>query len=125
MMWSDLDHYLVSGRKRSILERVLISVDRFCHFEKYISTYKALQKMDKVMFYAKDENTVNFMSEYKWKTEFPKEYYGEGRMVQFGDIIARIPDKAEEILSSIYGDYMKLPPEDKRYKHSMKLIKED
>lgn len=124
MMWSNLDHYLVTGRERSGLEKILICFCRVFKLEKYINNYKALCKMDRAMVNSSKDNTVNFMSEYRWKTEFPRDYYGEGRMVPFGDLTARIPDKAEEMLTSIYGDYLELPPEDKRHKHSMKLIRE-
>ena len=124
MMWSDLDHYLVTGRKRSLFEKVLITFCRIFKLNRVINTYKALVKMDKAMICPNDTNTVNFMSEYKWRTEFPKAYYGEGRMVQFGDLTVRIPDKAEEILVSLYGNYMELPPENERYKHSLTLVRE-
>ena len=125
MMWSNLDHYLVTGRQRSIKEKILIQFCKTMKLERYIDNYKALQKMDKAMINNNPDNTINFMSEYKWRTEFPKAYYGEGRMVPFGDINVRIPNRGEDILTSLYGDYMELPPEDKRYKHSMKLIRED
>lgn len=124
MMWSNLDHYLVTGRERSGLEKILIRTCRVFKFERYINNYKALSKMDKAMVNGNKHNTINFMSEYKWRTEFPRDYYGNGRMVPFGGLTVRIPDKAEEILASIYGNYLELPPEDKRYKHSMKLIRE-
>lgn len=124
MMWSNLDHYLVTGRERSGLEKILIRICRVFKFERYINNYKALSKMDKAMVNGNKHNTINFMSEYKWRTEFPRDYYGNGRMVPFGGLTVRIPDKAEEILASIYGNYLELPPEDKRYKHSMKLIRE-
>jgi lipopolysaccharide cholinephosphotransferase len=126
MMWSDLDHYLVKGRKnRPLYEIILIKICQIFHFEKIIHTYKALESMDRCMRnvkIAKDGNVINFMSEYKWRTEFPASYYGEGREVPFEDMLVRIPDESEKILESTYGDYMKLPPESERYKHSLKLL---
>ncbi len=63
----------------------------------------------------KGDYLANFGSYYKISTQvFPKEYYGEGRLIRFEDQKLPIPIKAEEILTSIYGDYMELPPEDKR-----------
>lgn len=127
MMWSDLDHYLVTGREnRPWFEKLAIKMCRTFHFEKIINSSKALKRMDnclKSFHISSTNNTINFMSEYKWRTEFPLEYYGEGRVSSFGSLYAVIPEKAEEMLKSIYGNYMELPPEDKRYKHSLLLIK--
>ena len=125
LMWSDLDYYLVRDRKRSVFERILIGICKAFRLGRYIDTYSALARMDQAMVNGNTENTINFMSEYRWKTEFPKDYYGEGRMVRFGELFVRIPDKAEEILTSIYGNYMELPPEKKKYKHKMKRIRAD
>ena len=106
------------------MEKILINMCRLFKFEKIIDNYTALVKMDKAMSAQKDGNTINFMSEYRWRTEFPIDYYGDGKMTPFGNLNVRIPSKAEEILCSLYGDYMALPPEDKRYKHCLTLIKE-
>lgn len=45
--------------------------------------------------------------------------FGRGREHTFGDFVWPIPERAEEFLSKYYGDdYMFLPPEEKREKHS-------
>ncbi|MCC9261040.1 MAG: hypothetical protein K8V75_01535 [Methanobrevibacter woesei] len=31
---------------------------------------------------------------------------------------ANIPNNSDKILTQIYGDYMQMPPEDKRYNHA-------
>ena len=48
------------------------------------------------------------------KAIFPKEYYGEGLMVPFETRQYRIPAEWEQILTKVYGDYMTLPPKEKR-----------
>ena len=121
LMWSDLDYYLVQGKKRTRLEKALIHLCRVFGLDRYIDNYKALTRMDQAMVNDSKDNTINFMSEYRWKTEFPREYYGEGRKVRFEDLEVRIPDKAEEILTSIYGNYMEFPPKEKRNKHKIQL----
>jgi len=35
-------------------------------------------------------------------------------MVKFEEFIIPVPKEAEKLLASIYGDYMTLPPEEKR-----------
>lgn len=126
MMWSDLDHYLVTGRSnRPLYEKVLIKLCQVFHFERIIDTQKALERMDRCMKRVKPVTggtVINFMSEYKWRTEFPESYYGDGRIVPFDGLMVRIPDQAEKILESIYADYMQLPPENQRYKHNLTLV---
>jgi LPS biosynthesis protein len=46
-------------------------------------------------------------------TAFPKEWFGD-RKEPFEDIIASVPLEAEKYCKAMYGNYMKLPPEDKR-----------
>lgn len=126
MMWSNLDHYLVTGRKnRPIYEKLLIKLCRILHFERFINVRKALESMDRCMKKVRPVrggNVINFMSEYKWRTEFPESYYGDGQIVSFGELMVRIPVQAEKILESIYGNYMELPPETERYKHSLIIV---
>ncbi len=50
-----------------------------------------------------------------------RDYFGDGITASFEGIEVRIPEKYDEYLRSLYGDYMKLPPESKRvvrHKHA-------
>ena len=51
------------------------------------------------------------------KHYMPKEYFGDGIMKNFEGIDARVPLKYDKYLTKIYGDYMKLPPEEERVAH--------
>ena len=42
--------------------------------------------------------------------------------VDFEDIQVNVPENYDEILTNLYGDYMKLPPEDERYNHMVDYI---
>lgn len=44
----------------------------------------------------------------------PKEVWGMARMQEFHDRMVPLPADVDAYLHSLYGDYMKLPPEDKR-----------
>ena len=37
--------------------------------------------------------------------------------MKFEDIEVNVPSNYDNILTSLYGDYMKLPPEEDRYNH--------
>lgn len=54
--------------------------------------------------------------EYTRKNEvFPKEWFGTPVELQFEDFTVSMPENYDTYLRSQYGDYMQLPPEDKRY----------
>ncbi|WP_317642891.1 LicD family protein [Bombiscardovia apis] len=46
-----------------------------------------------------------------------KSDFGEGKLATFEGLQVRIPDNADAILQRIYGNYMKLPPEEERVGH--------
>ncbi len=45
---------------------------------------------------------------------YPKEWFGEPRRVEFEGHMLPVPAEAEKYLTKRYGDFMTLPPEDKR-----------
>ncbi len=51
------------------------------------------------------------------KEAMPKAIYGPGKKMKFEDIEAVVPQKYDEYLTRRFGNYMKLPPENKRYGH--------
>lgn len=62
--------------------------------------------------------TVNYSSMYGYKKQtFPTEYYGDGVDIKFDDLTVKAPKEYIKMLKQIYGDYMKLPPPEKRGNH--------
>ena len=59
---------------------------------------------------------------YKYKDIFPTNWFGEGVSVEFEGITANAPCKYDNYLKQLYGDYMVLPPEDKRQGHDIEII---
>lgn len=79
--------------------------------------------IDKVMRYYNGKSynyLVNYGSMYSVKKEtFRKDFYGTPREISFEKKLSYIPQKAEDMLKKIYGDYNTLPPYKKRFpKHS-------
>ena len=48
---------------------------------------------------------------------FLKEDYSPAKKAKFEDIMVNIPNNYDKILTTTYGDYMKLPPKEERYNH--------
>lgn len=124
LMWSNVDHY-ATARKRPYHETLMIAAAKRFHFSRFIRTSVWLDRLDRAMArIPADErhDTVMFTSEYRFRSVHPFDCYGEGRIVPFDDMTACIPQKSEEMLSRVYGDYMQLPPEEGRYKHKLQLL---
>ena len=63
---------------------------------------------------------------YIWDTIYiliPSDCFADKeRYMVFEDEKFRVPYKTEKYLTIMYGDYMKLPPEEKRYGHPFRLL---
>jgi lipopolysaccharide cholinephosphotransferase len=62
--------------------------------------------------------TTSFASRYGWRKQLvPNEVYGKGVLVAFEGRKFRAPDQWDVLLAQLFGDYMKLPPEEQRVNH--------
>lgn len=62
------------------------------------------------------EYTTSFLSGYGWKKQLqPNNVYGKGTKVNFEDYKFNAPAQYDELLSSLYNNYMELPPLGKRH----------
>ena len=77
------------------------------------------KKRDKTMRKYNGTNSkhlVSMASHYSyWKQLMPSEVYGQPIQIEFEGIMLFAPAQTTEYLTRIFGDYMKLPPEDKRW----------
>lgn len=69
------------------------------------------------------EYVTNWGSQYNYdrKATFKRGIFGEPEHLRFEGIEIDVPHDYESMLIQIYGDYMKLPPEDKRVTHGVSL----
>ena len=74
---------------------------------------KAVKKINKLLVNKDSEETVFYEEDYR-KTFHSCGIYGKPVMHQFDDTEIPIPERWDEMLTSMYGDYMTPPPEDKR-----------
>ncbi len=65
---------------------------------------------------------INYMSPYGEKEVYPAEYFLESVDVEFNGLMVKAPKEYHKILTKVYGDYMQLPPEEKRKTHHNFII---
>ena len=107
-------------RKRSKKEKLLLWIMERIPVEKLTTPYKQKCKIDKLLRKQPVEGAKyigNIMGAYRTKEIVPAEFYGKGAYYQFEDTQFRGLEKYHEYLTYTYGDYMQLPPEDKRKTH--------
>lgn len=83
-----------------------------------INVKKQTQKIDKLCRRRDFDDynyVVNSMSTYRFKDILTKEIYGKPTPLNFEGFTVYGPERAEEYLEKIYGDWRKLPPLDKRH----------
>lgn len=107
-------------RPRGKAERMMLWVMERVPVEKLTTPFKQKEKIDKLLKKQKLEGAEyigNIMGAYRTREIVPAKYYGQGTMYQFEDMQLCGLDMYDEYLTFTYGDYMQLPPEDKRKTH--------
>ena len=107
-------------RPRGKAEKILLWIMEHIPVHKLTTPYKQKCKIDKLLRKQKLEGAKfigNIMGAYRTREIVPAEYYGEGAMYDFEDMQMRGLAMYDAYLTYTYGDYMQLPPEDKRKTH--------
>ncbi|MBE6567131.1 MAG: LicD family protein [Ruminococcaceae bacterium] len=102
--------------KRSFVRRALILLSKI----RYPSLTKAKRKLTalwKAHPYASSEYIANFGGAWGKKEVVPRTFFGKGTEGTFEGLTVRLPEKADEYLTAVYGDYMTPPPPEKRIAH--------
>lgn len=107
-------------RPRGKFEKILLHFLEKLPIDKITTPYKQKEKIDKLLKGQKIDGSKyigNIMGAYRTKEIVPAEFYGNGTIYKFENIELMGVDKYDEYLSWTYGDYMKLPPKEKRKTH--------
>lgn len=104
-------------------EQILLHICKFLRLYKILKIEKIYKRMDK-LFHKQNYNNSKFVGTitgaYNVKEIVPKEYIGSfenSTLWDFEGFKVRGPEKCEEYLTHMFGDYMKLPPESARKIH--------
>jgi len=99
-------------RPKNIKQKLVKFLSKFYSVDKL---HRLLDKTFKKYNNEDNEFTVNLASYYSYKKQTVlNDVYGTPRYVKFEGYDLPIPNKAEYLLTRIYGDYMQLPPLEKR-----------
>lgn len=102
------------SKKYKIIEKII----NFIYRNKDLSYI--VNKKEKISTRLKNKNTDFYHCYYYFTTKniiYNKEIFGNGIIKKFEGIDVNVPQKYDEYLKLMYGDYMKLPPKEKRVAH--------
>ena len=115
-----------SRRERPWYEKCVLNVFKVIPVGKLINTNKVLDHLEKVLrktdFYS-SEYCGNMLGRYREREVVLTKWFGKPINGPFENRVVMIPEDSNSILKSLYGDYMKLPPEKERVAHNVKIIK--
>ena len=104
-------------------EQRVLKICRFLRLYKWLTVTDVYRRMDH-LFHKQDVRKAKkigtITGAYKTREIVPREYFGTEEdllLLDFEDIQVRVPKEYDAYLRHMYGDYMQLPPEEKRKVH--------
>ena len=125
--FTQIDYVSTNRTNRPLSERVLIRFAQLTRIGRLMNADRRLQKLDRALQrydYDTSAYAWNFSGCYGQREIVPHIQLGGSRTAEFEGMQVSIPEAAEAYLTSIYGDYMKLPPEDQRRSHEVRFAEE-
>lgn len=118
-----------NGNDRSLFEKILIKFSKITHIGKLIDPQKERAKLKNLLEkYDCDKSKKmagTFLGAYKLREFTDVKYFRNRKKYQFEDGEFYGTDDYDGYLTCIYGDYMQLPPEEKRIgKHKIVKVEE-
>lgn len=114
------------ARKRSFVEKISILIGTHLPLKQFLSANKLQFKIDKLLQKQNKHSQYagTIMGAYRTKEVVPRAYFGNGKFYKFESQFFRGPEKYDDYLRHMYGDYWKVPSkQDKKNKRHFKIIK--
>lgn len=108
-------HYSNPNKERNSIKKAIIDFAKKCTNEEKL--HIILDKKLKKYKYNESKLVSNYLGAYGKREIVNKEIFGIGKIIKFENEMFLGPERADEYLTIIYGDYMKLPPIEKRKSH--------
>ena len=109
--------YLNDFKKHKFVRKVLaMMADKVSKKQGYDSFLRKIEDERQIYPYGKQKN-VQVILHGDFPNVFPTEFFESTAIGKFENLEVPMPCEFDKILKIIYGDYMQLPPEEKRYNH--------
>lgn len=115
-----------SHRNRPAYEKAIINLCQIIPIGKLFNTDRIIDSMEKLLRksdFDKCKWCGNMLGRYREKEVVKREWFGTPQKGMFENEEVNIPQNSDAILKCLYGDYMKLPPEEARVAHCVKINK--
>lgn len=120
--------YIMTNRERSKMEWILIKFAQITRIGNFLSADGTLNMLDKQLQkydFDKCNYAWNYSGGHGLKEIMPKRLWAGKRTGVFEGLEVSIPENTEEHLTYIFGDYMKVPPENERVTHAIRFVEND
>lgn len=112
------DHFAIETTKSKLRKVIKYPVYLFSKFIGKDWFQNSLERLARV----KDYDSSEYVGCVVWlsggmRDIFPRAWFDDNILADFGPYQFRIPKNYDQILQHVYGDYMKLPPENERIGH--------
>ena len=110
--------FTLPPKKRNLLIKLVkkvIAMYAQCRYPKMREAVLAREKLCTAL--QEGRLVTNYGSAWGDKEIMPKEWYGEGVFLEFEGMSVRVPTEYDKWLTQVYGNYMQLPPVEKRVTH--------
>lgn len=126
---ASFDKVNINRPNRPKSQKIIINLYMKSPFKIRKDSKHYLDKIDKILKSCPETKSgylMNFMgSTVPFKETMEKKYWGKGRKYPFEDIELMGPNGGIHYLELMYGDYMQVPPEDKRNYHAAEFVKNE
>ena len=115
-----------ANRSRPFSERAILAVCKVIPIGKLINTNKTIDKLETILRrsdFDKSEWCGNMLGRYREREVVKQAWFGTPKKGMFEGEEVNIPEQTDPILKSLYGDYMKLPPEKDRVAHNVTILR--
>lgn len=116
---------LMTDRDRGRFENLIVSLGKFFNTDKLLNTKEELKKLHCIIKkypYEASSLVGNVLGRYRNREIVPREFFGSPVLRTFEDVEISCPEKSEDYLECIYGDYMKLPPIEEQVPQNLQII---
>ena len=109
--------YCIVARKNPVVFLKTVAYSAFNFNSRLLKLQKKYIDLTKTFINKENQYVLATGGAYGVKDIFLKDYFGLPKLLEFEKSYYMCPSNYEDYLSQLYGDYMKMPPKEKRISH--------